>query len=282
MRIVIAEDAAVIRAGLVEILTDRQHEVVAAVGDANALREAVAAHHPDVAVVDVRMPPTHTDEGLRAAIAIRREQPGLGVLVFSQYIETRYLEELLAASSARGAAGVGYLLKDRVADVNEFVDALTKVGGRRHRPGHRGHQPTVSRESTGRHSRRPNHARTGCASANGRRTLQQRHRRHARHYRTSRREAHRKHLQQTGPAAIRNRPPPRPSRTPLPAIVKRNQTRRHSDELPAQRIARRRPVSSWQSTREHHPCVRNTTCGAICGSPYMRWGCERLALTGSG
>jgi len=127
MRIVIAEDAAVIRAGLVEILTDRQHEVVAAVGDADALRAAVAAHHPDVALVDVRMPPTHTDEGLRAAIAIRREHPGFGVLVFSQYIETRYLAELLGASSAGGAAGVGYLLKDRVADVNDFVDALIKV-----------------------------------------------------------------------------------------------------------------------------------------------------------
>jgi DNA-binding NarL/FixJ family response regulator len=127
MRIVIAEDSAVVRAGLVEILTDRGHEVAAAVGDAEALRAAVAEHHPDVTVVDVRMPPDYTDEGLRAAIAIRREHPGTGVLVFSQYIETRYAAELLGAASGGGAAGVGYLLKDRVADVGEFIEALTRV-----------------------------------------------------------------------------------------------------------------------------------------------------------
>jgi DNA-binding NarL/FixJ family response regulator len=127
MRIVIAEDSAVVRAGLVEILNDRGHEVAAAVGDAEALRAAVAEHHPDVTVVDVRMPPSYTDEGLRAAIAIRREFPGIGVLVFSQYIETRYAADLLGAASGGGAAGVGYLLKDRVADVGEFVEALSRV-----------------------------------------------------------------------------------------------------------------------------------------------------------
>jgi DNA-binding NarL/FixJ family response regulator len=127
MRIVIAEDAAVVRAGLVEILTDREHEVVAAVGDADALRVAVAEHRPDVAVVDVRMPPTHTDEGLRAAIAIRRDHPGFAVLVFSQYVETRYAAELLGVSMPGSAAGVGYLLKDRVADVDDFVDAVARV-----------------------------------------------------------------------------------------------------------------------------------------------------------
>src|SRR5215469_15174446 len=88
LRIVIAEDAAVIRAGLAEVLTDRGHEIVAAVGDAEALQAAVAEHKPDVAIVDVRMPPDHTDEGLRAAIAIRRDHPGTGILVFSQYVET--------------------------------------------------------------------------------------------------------------------------------------------------------------------------------------------------
>jgi DNA-binding NarL/FixJ family response regulator len=123
MRIVIAEDAAVIRAGLTEILTDRGHEIVAAVGDAEALKDAVAARQPDVAIVDVRMPPGHTDEGLRAAIAIRRDHPGVGILVFSQYIETRYAADLLAARSG----GVGYLLKDRVANVAEFTDAITRV-----------------------------------------------------------------------------------------------------------------------------------------------------------
>ena len=123
MRIVIAEDAAVIRAGLTEILTDRGHEIVAAVGDAEALKDAVAADQPDVAIVDVRMPPSHTDEGLRAAIAIRRDHPGVGILVFSQYIETRYAADLLATRSG----GVGYLLKDRVANVAEFNDAITRI-----------------------------------------------------------------------------------------------------------------------------------------------------------
>jgi DNA-binding NarL/FixJ family response regulator len=127
MRIVIAEDSAVIRAGLAEILADRGHQTVAAVGDAEALRAAVDEHEPDAAVVDVRMPPGYTDEGVRAAIAIRRDHPGTGVLVFSQYIETRHAAELLGAASSRGAAGIGYLLKDRVGDVGEFVDALSRV-----------------------------------------------------------------------------------------------------------------------------------------------------------
>ena len=123
MRVVIAEDAAILRDGLVQLLAERGHEVVAAVSDGDALRAAVAEHEPDAAVVDIRMPPSFTDEGLRAAIAIRRERPGVGVLVFSQWVETRYAAELLATSSS----GVGYLLKDRVADVGEFVEALTRV-----------------------------------------------------------------------------------------------------------------------------------------------------------
>jgi DNA-binding NarL/FixJ family response regulator len=123
MRIVIAEDAAVIRAGLAEILTDRGHEIVAVVGDAEALRAAVAERGPDVAIIDVRMPPGYTDEGLRAAIAIRRDHPGVGILVFSQYIETRYAADLLAGRSG----GIGYLLKDRVANVAEFTDAITRI-----------------------------------------------------------------------------------------------------------------------------------------------------------
>jgi len=126
MRIVIAEDSAVVRAGLVEILADRGHDVLAAVGNAGDLRAAVDEHRPDVIVVDVRMPPDYTDEGLRAAIAIRRDHPKTGVLVFSQYIETRYAADLLGAASG-GGAGVGYLLKDRVADVGEFVEALSRV-----------------------------------------------------------------------------------------------------------------------------------------------------------
>ncbi len=101
--------------------------MVAAVGNGGDLLAAVAGHQPDAAVVDVRMPPGYTDEGLRAAIAIRRDHPTTGVLVFSQHIETRYAADLLGAASARGAAGVGYLLKDRVADVREFVEALSRV-----------------------------------------------------------------------------------------------------------------------------------------------------------
>jgi DNA-binding NarL/FixJ family response regulator len=123
MRIVIAEDAAMMREGLIRLLTDRGHEICAAVGDADALRSAVAAHQPDVAIVDIRMPPSHTDEGLRAALDLRRDHPAVGVLVFSQYVETRYATQLIADNPG----GVGYLLKDRVADVADFVAALSRV-----------------------------------------------------------------------------------------------------------------------------------------------------------
>jgi len=123
MRVVIAEDAAMFREGLVRLLEDRGHQVCAAVADGETLLAAVAAHRPDVAVVDIRMPPTHTDEGLRAALRLRADHPETGVLVFSQYIETRYAARLLQGN----AAGVGYLLKDRVADVAEFTEALARV-----------------------------------------------------------------------------------------------------------------------------------------------------------
>jgi len=124
MRVVIAEDAGLLREGLTAMLADRGHQVCAAVGDAAALLAAVLEHGPDVAVVDIRMPPTHTDEGLRAALQLRAEHPRTGVLVFSQYIETRYATRLLEGN----ASGIGYLLKDRVADVAEFADALERVG----------------------------------------------------------------------------------------------------------------------------------------------------------
>ena len=125
LQVVIAEDAALFRAGLVRLLEDRGHQVCAEVADGDALLDAVGRHQPDVAVVDIRMPPTHTDEGLRAAIALRRDHPGTGVLVLSQYIETTYATRLLAGD----AAGVGYLLKDRVADVAEFTEAVARVAG---------------------------------------------------------------------------------------------------------------------------------------------------------
>jgi DNA-binding NarL/FixJ family response regulator len=123
MRVVLADDSLLLREGVARLLEEAGLEVVAQAGDGEDLLRKVGAHKPDVAVVDVRMPPTHTDEGLRAALVLRRRQPEVGVLVFSQYVETRYAAELLAESSA----GVGYLLKDRVADVGEFIDALTRV-----------------------------------------------------------------------------------------------------------------------------------------------------------
>ncbi|KQX73777.1 MULTISPECIES: response regulator transcription factor [Aeromicrobium] len=123
MRVVIAEDLALLRDGLTRLLEAYGFDVVAAVADADALASALRAHEPDVAVVDVRMPPTFTDEGLRAAITAREERPGLPVLVLSQYVEQLYARELLGS----GDGAVGYLLKDRVADVVTFVEAVRSV-----------------------------------------------------------------------------------------------------------------------------------------------------------
>jgi DNA-binding NarL/FixJ family response regulator len=124
MRIVIAEDSVLLRAGLTRLLVDEGEEVVATVGDADSLLDVVERHSPDLAVVDVRMPPTHTDDGLRAAIQVRNRWPSVGILVLSQYVEETYATELLATDTG----GLGYLLKDRVADVNEFMDAVRRVG----------------------------------------------------------------------------------------------------------------------------------------------------------
>ena len=123
LRVAIAEDSVLLREGLVRLIEDGVGTVVAAVGDGPALVEAVVQHRPDVSVVDVRMPPTQRDEGLRAAIEARRRVPRSPMLVLSQYVEAQYASELLAD----GAGGVGYLLKDRVADVREFNDALRRV-----------------------------------------------------------------------------------------------------------------------------------------------------------
>jgi DNA-binding NarL/FixJ family response regulator len=123
VRIVIAEDTAILRDGLVQLLLSRGQEVAAAVGDAPALLAAVEEHRPDVAVVDIRLPPDHTDEGVRAAAELRRRHPDLGILMFSQYVEARFASDLLAHSSR----GVGYLLKERVVDIDDFIDALTRV-----------------------------------------------------------------------------------------------------------------------------------------------------------
>lgn len=124
MRIVIAEDSVLLREGLTRLLADAGEDVVAAVGDAEAAKTAVDEHHPDIVVMDVRMPPSHTDEGIRAALSIRRSHPQVAVLVLSQYVEQHYATELLAGETA----GVGYLLKDRVADVGDFITAVRRVG----------------------------------------------------------------------------------------------------------------------------------------------------------
>lgn len=124
MRIVIAEDSVLLRAGIERLLTDAGHEVLAGVDTAEGLLRAVAEHEPDLAVVDVRMPPTFTDEGIRAAVVLRAQHPATAVLVLSQYVEERYASELIAENSG----GLGYLLKDRVADVADFLAAVDTVG----------------------------------------------------------------------------------------------------------------------------------------------------------
>ena len=123
MRVLIAEDSVLLRAGLTRLLLDAGLDVIASVGDATALVEGVERHQPDLAVVDVRMPPTNTDDGLRAALTIRSKWPEVGILVLSQYVEERYATELLAHDTA----GLGYLLKDRVADVADFLGAVHRV-----------------------------------------------------------------------------------------------------------------------------------------------------------
>jgi DNA-binding NarL/FixJ family response regulator len=138
--VIVAEDGVLIREGITGLITRFGHRVVAAVGDAEALVEAVRAHRPDIVVTDVRMPPTFTDEGLRAAIGLRREDPELPILVLSQYVEQTYAAELLESAHG-GAAGIGYLLKDRIGEIVEFVDALDRVAG-----GHTVVDPEVVRQ----------------------------------------------------------------------------------------------------------------------------------------
>ena len=123
MRAVIADDSVLLREGIRRLLAEDDIEVVAGVGEAGSLLHAVEAHQPDLAVIDVRMPPGHRDEGLRAAIEIRRRWPAVALLVLSQFVEERYATELLAGETR----GIGYLLKDRVADVAEFIEAVRRV-----------------------------------------------------------------------------------------------------------------------------------------------------------
>jgi DNA-binding NarL/FixJ family response regulator len=124
MRVVIADDAVLLREGAARLLEDAELEVVGQAGDAEDLLRKVRAHKPDVAIIDVRMPPDNTDDGLRAALQIRQELPAVGILLLSQYVEDRYIGELLAG----GTEGIGYLLKDRVAEVDRFTEAVERVG----------------------------------------------------------------------------------------------------------------------------------------------------------
>jgi DNA-binding NarL/FixJ family response regulator len=123
MRVVVADDSVLLREGLVRLLTENGHDVVAAVADGPSLVAAIDEYRPEVSIVDVRMPPSHTDEGLRASVEARRRVPGTPILVLSQYVEVSYADDLLA--DRRGA--IGYLLKDRVSEVAEFLDALARV-----------------------------------------------------------------------------------------------------------------------------------------------------------
>lgn len=123
MRVVIAEDSVLLREGLVRLLADAEIETVATAGDGEGLVGLVAEHAPDLVILDVRMPPTFTDEGLRAALAVRKRSPRLPILVLSQYVEERYATDLIGG----GTEGVGYLLKERIADVAEFIDAVRRI-----------------------------------------------------------------------------------------------------------------------------------------------------------
>jgi DNA-binding NarL/FixJ family response regulator len=144
MRVVVADDSVLLREGVVRILEEAGFEVVGQAGNADELLLKVRSYSPDVAVVDIRMPPTHTDEGLQAAREIREKHPGTGVLLLSQYVEPAYAMDLLADS----AEGVGYLLKDRVSDMREFADAVRRVG-----EGGSALDPTVVAQLVGRRRR---------------------------------------------------------------------------------------------------------------------------------
>lgn len=145
MRIVIAEDAVLLRDGLSRLLTDKQHEVVATVDNADALLDVVHEHVPDLAIIDIRLPPTFTDEGLRAAQTIRSQHPTMAVLLLSQYVVERYVNDLLSADPR----GIGYLLKDRIADIADFLRTVSELGS-----GGSVLDPEVVRQLLGRSRRR--------------------------------------------------------------------------------------------------------------------------------
>ena len=197
MRVVVADDSVLLREGVVRLLEESGFEVVAQAGDAEDLIRKVGAHKPDVAVVDIRMPPTNTDDGLRAALEIRASHPDTGVLVLSQYVEEGYALELVSDS----AGGVGYLLKDRVADVERFVDSVKRVA-----EGGSALDPEVVAQLVGRARRddplaRAHAARARGARADGRGPLEPGDRRAPGRDRARGREARDEHLRQARPDA---------------------------------------------------------------------------------
>src|SRR3954463_7948245 len=220
VRVVLAEDSVLLREGIARLLEDGGFEIVGQAGNADELLLKVRSYSPDVAIVDIRMPPTHTDEGLRAAQEIREKHPGTGVLVLSQYVETEYAMELLADS----AEGVGYLLKDRVSDVDEFVDAVRRVGGRGAGGGRGGfgarpvdRAPARRPPAPRRPARRADAARAPGARADGRGQVEQGHRREARRHRARGREARDEHLRKAASGGVVGRPSPRPRGARAPA-----------------------------------------------------------------
>ena len=194
MRIVIAEDSALLRAGIERILIDAGHEVVGSVADASNLLHLVNETHPDLAIVDVRMPPTFTDEGIRAAALLRRQNPESPVMVLSHYVEERYAADLIASDTR----GFGYLLKDRVADVPAFLDAVTVVGWRWDSARPRGRVPNPRAVASPQRAGSAHPPRTRGTAADGRRQDQLGNRRQPAHVDRFRRETHRLHLREVG------------------------------------------------------------------------------------
>ena len=212
MRVVIAEDAVVLREGLTRLIEDHGHEVCAAVADGDALLAAVAEHKPDVAVIDIRMPPTHTDEGLRAALQLRQDHRDTGVMMFSQYVETRY-----AVPAAGRQRGRGRLPAQGPGGRRGRLRGRAGAGGRRwHRPGPRGGQPAVPGQPPDRGPVHADPTRTRRAGPDGRGPLERRHQRRVVHLRRRGGKARGQHLRQAGPAPVRRRQPPGAGRAALP------------------------------------------------------------------
>ena len=247
MRVVIAEDQALLRQGIVRLLADAGFEVVAEAADAPDLLRKVAAHKPDVAIVDVQMPPDNTDDGLRAAMEIRETQPTVGVLVLSQYAEERYAVDLIGAN----AEGVGYLLKDRVTDFSGFAEAVRRVGSGGSRARSDGRRPHARPPPPQRPGRRPDAPRARGPRIHGRRSLEQGHRREARRHPPRRREARHQHLQQARRGRRRRGPPARPRRARVPTPARSGIRARTS--VPSPGGLRTSSVPSSAPTRSPRP-----------------------------